>query len=58
MRNIFKRENKEIKKQYRVTKGFNIWTGEYEEINLITDKLGLSNLVVNGFEELEVEEIK
>jgi len=58
MRNIFKRENKEIKKQYRVTKCFNIWTGEYEKMNLITDKSGLSNLVVNGFEELEAEEIK
>lgn len=54
-----KRQNKETKtqKQFRVIKGYNIWTGEIEEINLITDEVGLGNIVMNGLVDLEVEEI-
>ena len=45
------------KKQFRVLRGYNIWTQEIEEIDLVTDEVGLSNIIVNGLVDLEVEEI-
>ena len=51
---IFKK--KEVMKMYRVIRGYNIWTEEWEEIDTIIDAKGLSNMVVNGYEDLEIEE--
>ena len=31
---------------YKITKIFNVWTGATEEVNIITDKKGMANLVV------------
>jgi hypothetical protein len=53
MFNIFKKKEK----LYKVTKVFNIYSGEEEEVNEITNQQGLKNMVVNGFEILESEEI-
>lgn len=59
--NFFKKNKEEKstknKKQYRVLSAYNIWTGEVEKLNMVTDEKGLSNLVVNGFEDLKIEEI-
>ncbi len=59
MMNIFKKNRKSNKenKSYKITKVFNIWANAYENVNFITDSKGLSNLVVNGFEVIEIEEI-
>ncbi len=48
---------KKTEKLYRVIKVFNIYTGEEEKVNEITTEQGLKNMVVNGFEILESEEI-
>lgn len=53
---IFKK--KEVVKMFRVTKWYNIWAEEWEEVDFIMDEKGLSNLVVNGYEDLEYEEVK
>lgn len=53
---IFKK--KEVVKMYRVIRGYNIWTEEWEEINTIVDMKGLSNMAMNGLENLEIERIK
>ena len=42
---------------YKITKIFNVWTGTTEEVNIITDKKGIANLVVSGLEIEEYEKI-
>lgn len=56
MFNIFK-ENKKKIKIYRITKVYNIYTQEEEEINITLDSIGLNNLIINGCEIISMEEI-
>ena len=57
MFNVFKRNKKETK-LYRVIKVYNIWTETEEIIDEVFDKLAVNNMVVNGYEIIEMEEVK
>jgi hypothetical protein len=58
---IFKKNKKEVvnnnNKFYKVIKVYNIWTQEEEIINKVFDKVALNNMVINGYEIIEMEEI-
>lgn len=59
MMNIFRknRKNNKENKSYKITKVFNLWANEYEDVDIITDSQGVTNMIVHGFDIIKIEEI-
>lgn len=54
---MFKRNKNNNNKFYKVIKVYNIWTQEEEIINEVVDKITLNNMVINGYEIVEMEKM-